>query len=71
MFKKRKNVRKIIIILIALITVLGCYIKFNKVTKDKTTIKLFFIILPYHIIKNKIIILPFFENLYLIYIFLS
>ena len=34
MFKKRKNVRKIIIILIALITVLGCYIKFNKVTKD-------------------------------------
>ena len=34
MFKKRKNVRKIIIILIALITVLGCYIKFSKVTKD-------------------------------------
>ena len=34
MFKKRKNVRKIIIILIAVITVLGCYIKFNKVTKD-------------------------------------
>ena len=34
MFKKRKNVRKIIIILIALITVLGFYIKFSKVTKD-------------------------------------
>ena len=34
MFKKRKVVRKIVTILIAVIMILGLHIKFNKVTKD-------------------------------------